>query len=114
MLFRSLKNLGFNFEFVKKVSIIHYFKQLRALNIDVLFIPLIKNIYNITSENYNKYLEAALLNIPVLTININPYNKLIQNKLNGFLFNETNDFFRSVEILILDKTMIKQAGTAAN
>src|SRR4051812_40417306 len=42
---------GVTFEYVKPVSIIHYFKQLKALDFDLLFIPLIQNVYNATSEN---------------------------------------------------------------
>lgn len=83
---------GVNFEYVKPVSIVHYFKQLNSLTIDLLFIPLIKNIFNITSENYNKYLEASVLRIPVITPDIYPYNKIIKDKINGFLFTDREQF----------------------
>lgn len=79
---------GVNFEFIKPVSIIHYMQQLKSLNLDLLFIPLEKTVYNATSENYNKFCEAALFDIPILTLSIFPYNKTIIDKRNGFLYKE--------------------------
>lgn len=107
------KQLGFKFEWVKKVSIIHYFKQLIALELNLLFIPLINDDYNRTSENYNKFLETAIINIPVITTNMFPYNKLIQDKQNGFLFNEKEDFFDYIKSLSTQKKAIQQAGKEA-
>jgi glycosyltransferase involved in cell wall biosynthesis len=74
------------FEYYKPVSIIHYFKYLKDANIDLLFIPLIHNIYNATSENYKKYLEAGIHYIPVIVPNIYPYSTVIRDKQNGFIY----------------------------
>lgn len=74
------------FEYYKPVSIIHYFKYLKDAKIDLLFVPLIPNMYNATSESYKKYLEAGILSIPVIAPNINPYNRVIRDKQNGFIF----------------------------
>jgi len=105
---------GVTFEFVKPTSINHYFKQLKALNLDVLFIPLIRSNYNATSENYNKYMEAALFNIPVLTINIYPYNTLITDKRNGFLYKEKNEFIPYIEHLYIQRALVQSVGVFAN
>jgi len=105
---------GVEFEFVRPTSIIHYFKQLKALNLDVIFIPLIRNNYNATSENYNKYLEASLYNIPILTISIYPYNTLIVDKRNGFLFKEKNEFFPYIEHLYTQRALVQTVGVAAH
>jgi len=105
---------GVDFEFVKPVSIIHYFKQLSALNLDVLFIPLIRSIFNATSENYNKYLEAALFNIPIVTVNIYPYNTLIIDKRNGFIFKEKYEIVPLFEHLYIQRDLVKAVGKLAN
>jgi len=101
---------GIDLTYVKTVSIGHYFKQLKSLELDLLFIPLIKNIYNVTSENYNKYLEAGILGIPVLTISIYPYNTLIQDKRNGFLFKEEHEIVPYFEHLNKERGLIRLVG----
>lgn len=102
-----------NFEYVKPVSIIHYFKQLKALELDVLFIPLINNVYNKTSENYNKYLEAGIFAIPVITIDINPYNKIIIDKRNGFIFKEPKQLPDYIGELLYNRKGIINVGLNA-
>ncbi len=106
---------GVNFDFVKPVSIIHYFKQLKSLKIDLLFVPLIQNIYNATSENYNKYLEAGLYGIPVLAPDIYPYNKVIRNEQNGFIFQSRETFIPYLKNLLGKQfPLIKHCGTMAH
>ena len=104
---------GVNFEYVKPVSIIHYFKQLKALNVDLIFIPLIRNDYNITSENYNKYLEAGCFGIPILTIRIYPYHRIITDKFNGFLYDEKEGLLPYLEHLNTQRALIQQVGQNA-
>ncbi len=82
---------GVEFEYYKPVSIIHYYKYIKDINIDLLFVPLIQNIYNATSESYKKYLEAGINSIPVIAPNMYPYNRVIRDKENGFLFGEPED-----------------------
>jgi len=103
---------GVSFEFVKPTSIIHYFKQLKSLNLDVLFIPLIRSVFNATSENYNKFLEAALFKIPVLTINIYPYNTLIGDKVNGFLFKEKEELIPYLDHLYAQRSLVGTVGNS--
>lgn len=105
---------GVDFEFVKPTSIIHYPKQLKALEIDVLFIPLIRSVFNYTSENYNKFLDAALFNIPVLTSNIYPYNSLIMDKRNGFLFKEKHELIPYLDHLYTQRQLVKTVGVEVN
>jgi glycosyltransferase involved in cell wall biosynthesis len=91
---------GVNFEYVKPVSIVHYFKQLHSLNIHLLLIPLIKDTFNTTSENYNKYLEASALRIPVIAPDVYPYNKIIKDKINGFIFGDREHFIPYLKDLL--------------
>jgi len=57
---------GVDFEFHKPTSIIHYFKKLHSLNLDLMLIPLKESLFNNTSENYNKWLESSIFGIPIL------------------------------------------------
>jgi hypothetical protein len=105
---------GVIFEYVKPVSIIHYFKQLAMMKIDLLFIPLINNKYNATSENYNKYLEASLFKIPLIAPDIYPYNKVIINEVNGFIFGQRENFIPYLKNLLSKKiNLIKICGENA-
>lgn len=102
------------FEYVKPVSIIHYFKQLASLQIDLLFIPLINNKYNATSENYNKYLEAGVFKIPIIAPDIYPYNKLINDEVNGFIYGDRENFIPYLKELLHNKlSMLRPCGIKA-
>jgi len=106
---------GVNFEYVKPVSIVHYFKQLNSLNIDLLLIPMIKSLFNTTSENYNKYLEASVLRIPIIAPDVYPYNKIIKDKINGFIFGEREQFVPYLKNLLLTELgLIRLCANHAN
>jgi len=105
---------GVIFEYVKPVSIVHYFKQLSSLQIDLLFIPLVNNKYNATSENYNKYLEAGVFRIPLLAPDIYPYNKIIKSEVNGFIFGQRENFIPYLRDLLVNKlSKIRECGAKA-
>lgn len=105
---------GVIFEYVKPVTIVHYFKQLASMQIDLLFIPLINNEYNATSENFNKYLEAGVFKIPVIAPDIYPYNKLISSEVNGFVFGNREEFIPYLRDLLHNKlSILKQVGARA-
>lgn len=101
------------FQFVKPTSLVHYFKQLKALNLDLMLILLETNLYNATSEDCNKFLEAALFNIPVLAPNLPPYNQIIRNGVNGFIYHSKQDLVNYVTDLCSMKEDINVAGLAA-
>lgn len=77
-------------KYFKPVSIIHFYKLIKERNINLLFIPIIDDVYNKTSENNKKYIDFSLLRIPILAPSIFPYNAIIMNKENGFLYNPKN------------------------
>ena len=105
---------GVSYEFVKPVSIIHYFKQLKALNIDLLFVPLIQNVFNHTSENYNKYMEVAIYSTPVIAPDIYPYSTIIRDKQNGFIFGNRENFIPYlVDLLSKNIGLIRLCGSHA-
>lgn len=99
-----------DFEFVKPTSIVHYFKQLKALNLDLLLILLENNLYNSTSEDYNKFLEAALFRIPVLAPNLPAYNHLIRNGFNGFLYGNKEELISAINDILIQKEELDTVG----
>lgn len=105
---------GFNFEFVKPCTIVHYFKQLRNLQLDVLFVPLRKNTFNETSENYNKFLEAGMFNIPTMVYDIYPYNQIIKNGDNGILLSKKDDIIERLNFFSGNRAELSRIGKTAN
>lgn len=98
---------GVNFEYIKQVSIIHYYKQLKSLELDLILVPIERNTYNVTSENTNKYLEASLFKIPIIADDVFPYNLLITNERNGFLYNGKESILPTLERILSNKDIIK-------
>ena len=105
---------GFVFEHIKPSTIVHYFKQLRNLQLDLLFIPLRKNTFNETSENYNKFLEAGLFNVPTMVYDIFPYNQIIKNGDNGVLLSKKDDFIERLKFFTENKNELKRMGKSVN
>lgn len=105
---------GFEFQHIPPCTVIHYFKQLRNLQLDMLFIPLRQNEYNISSENYNKYLEASLFEIPVMVYDIHPYNELIKNGHTGILLQKKKEFIERLEHFEKNREDLKRIGKNAH
>jgi glycosyltransferase involved in cell wall biosynthesis len=105
---------NFKFEYVKPCTIVHYFKQLRNLKLDLLFAPLRKNNFNETSENYNKFLEAGLFSIPTMVYDIFPYNQVIKNGDNGILLSKKDDFIERLKFFSENKSELARMGKNAN
>jgi hypothetical protein len=92
---------GVDFEFHRPTSIIQYFKELNSLNLDLILIPLLATDYNQSSENYNKWMEAGVMGIPVLTNgNVFPYSRLIQHQKNGFLYTQKGEIVKIIKDLV--------------
>jgi len=104
----------FKFEYIKPCTIIHYYKQLKSLNLDLVFIPLRKNDFNETSENYNKMLEAGIFNIPVMVTDMFPYNQIIKDAENGIILKEKKDLILKLEHFLTAKDELKRIGLGAN
>jgi len=104
----------FKFEYIKPCTIIHYYKQLKSLELDLVFIPLRKNDFNETSENYNKMLEAGLFNIPVMVTDMFPYNQIVKDAENGIILKNKKDFVLKLEHFLTAKDELKRIGLGAN
>lgn len=105
---------GLNIEFVEPCTIIHYYKQLRNLHLDMLFIPLRNNEFNQTSENYNKYLEAGLFKIPLMVYDVFPYSEIIKNGQNGIILKKKGEFVEKIEFFEKNRDELKRMGDKAN
>lgn len=101
---------GVNFEYIEQVSIIQYFKQLQGLELDLVFVPLIKNMHNITSENINKYLECSLFNIPIIVEDMFPYNFILIHERNGFIYKGKENFITELNRALHNPDLIKVVG----
>ena len=77
---------GVVYEYVKPVSIIHYFKQIEALNLDFVLILASRSEFNIRSENISRFLEAGIFGIPCIAPNQYPYQQTIATYQNGYLY----------------------------
>jgi len=81
---------GIKYNYVKPTSIISLFKEINEINADIVFVPLIFNKYNMTSSDYIIYLISSLFAMPILAPDFYPFNEIIQNSENGFLYSENN------------------------
>ena len=105
---------GFNCECIKPSTIVHYYKQLRNLRLDLLFIPLRKNTFNETTENYNKFLEAGMFNVPTMVYDIFPYNQIIKNGDNGIILSKKDDLIERLKFFSEKKTELVRMGINVN
>ena len=109
----------FNFEIIlnknsRPISIINYFKSLYDANLDAVFIPLRKTVFNETSDGYGRILEAASFKLPVIVPDVYPYNKIIKNKTNGFLFTKKEELLLLIDAFVAQPAALKQAGEKAH
>ena len=104
---------GFEFEHIKPCTIVHYYKQLRNLQLDIMFVPLKKTTFNETTENYNKFLEASLFKIPVMVADVFPYNKILYDGDNGIVLRKKEDFLDKVRLFLQNRGELKRIGENA-
>ena len=110
--FKSLE--GVDYDYVKNVSIIHQPKQFNACEINLLFVPLVKNGMNASSEDIDEFLFAGIFKIPILVCDIYPFNKVVQNDVNGFIYKDREAFYPYLEDLLRTRIpVIELAGKSA-
>lgn len=98
---------GVVFEYTKPVSIIHHFKQFKASDIDLLFVPLMDDVLNVTSEDYINFMDSGQREIPILCQRVFPYANLIasdeQDDFNGFIYENIDTFIPYLKNLLAVK-----------
>lgn len=104
---------GFDFEYVPPCTIVHYFKQLRNLQLDMIFVPLRQNEYNMSTENYNKFLEGGIFKVPLMVYDIHPYNQIIKNGQTGIILSKKKEFVERLEFFEKNRDELKRMGEGA-
>jgi glycosyltransferase involved in cell wall biosynthesis len=105
---------GFEFEYIKPATIVHYFKQLRNLKLNLMFVPLRVNEFNQTSENYNKFLEAGLFDVPLMVYDIFPYNQIIKNGDTGIILTKKKELIERIEFFEQNRNELLRMGKNAH
>lgn len=104
-----------NIEWHSHVSMENYPDKLNSLELDIMLIPRRETYFNKCKSNV-KYLEAGMLEIPVVAQSFSdgnsPYDKDLNGK-NGILCSTEADWKREVDNLIADKKLRRAIGKAA-
>jgi glycosyltransferase involved in cell wall biosynthesis len=95
-----------NIEWQPFVPMYDYFDTLNSLKLDAMLIPRRDNYFNTCKSNI-KFLEAGMLEIPVIAQDINPYEEIV----NGVTGWKTKDW--DVKDLLIDKRKLREVGKNA-
>lgn len=95
------------------VPIWKYYHKLAELNPHLVLVPSDKSDYTLRSSDYKRFIDCAILGIPVITPKANPYDVLIKDKENGFLYDTDEDFCNILDTLIADPKLAIEAGGTA-
>lgn len=100
-------------EWIHSVPMSKYIETLNSLKLDIMLIPRRDTYFNKCKSNI-KYLEASMLEIPVVasTFENSPYN-IIEDGKTGFLAKDKEEFKQKTEILINDKDLRRTMGKSA-
>lgn len=60
-----------------------------------------------------KFIEAAIMGVPIVASPTQPFSSIITNKVNGFLADSSEEWLRSFEYLLSNRSMIKDVGVSA-
>ena len=81
-------------------------------DVDINLVPLESNPHK-RSKSAVKYLEAALLNVPTIASNLEPYNGIIKHLEDGLLCSNSEDWSKNLQLLIEDADMRYKIGDNA-
>lgn len=85
---------------------------LASLGIDILVAPLINDEFNKSKSNI-KWMEGAMLEIPMVCSDVHPYSVSINHGKDGFLAKTTSDWIKYLSLLIEDKELRQKVGQEA-
>lgn len=88
----------------------HLYQQMMSY-LDISLIPLKNDKYR-NAKSIIKLIEASGYEIPVIASNVEPYNNIIKDGVNGFLADNRKDWKNALDILINDKAKRKEMGKA--
>lgn len=110
MTFDNHKQKGF-FHHVGKVGYMQFPKWYSTLGIDISIAPLKDTQFNRCKSNI-KWMEAAMLEIPTVASDVEPY-KCIKHGKDGYLATNSDKFIKYLELLINDKELREKMGKEA-
>ena len=79
---------------------------------DILVVPLVENIYN-RAKSSIKFIETSSAGIPGCWQKIRQYNEIVVNGVNGFLCETSEEWYKAIKRLILEKDYRKRMGKEA-
>jgi hypothetical protein len=105
------KDIDITYEY--PVSYTEHHHRLNNLVLDIGFIPMLDHSYNHSSRALNRWLDFAVLRIPVVMSAIPPFTQIIEDGNNGFIANDTNVWIERTEALIGDAVLRARIGYEA-
>jgi len=110
----QLKNFyKFNPLSIKMVEQLPFDKMLELYaSCDVVLAPLEKTVFN-NAKSHIKYIEAASQGTPVIATPVAEFASKIKDGVNGFLCDSDEDWYRILQKLIADKSILYDVGGAA-
>ncbi len=80
---------------------------------DFVVVPLVKGVFNYTSEMLYAYLSCSIFDIPLVAPNMFPYTKYISEKLNGYLYKSKPDLINTIDDMFSNTELMKHIGLKA-
>lgn len=81
-------------------------------SVDINIAPIEKTIFN-AAKSENKWVEAALVEVPTVTSNFGEFKNVIIHNVTGLLCSNINDWYVSLKELIINKKLRKIIGKNA-
>jgi len=85
---------------------------LASLGMDILVAPLIDDEFN-RGKSHIKWMEGAMLEIPMVCSDVYPYSKAVTHGKDGFLAKSTSEWIKYLSWLIEDKELRQKIGKEA-
>lgn len=95
------------------VPIWKYYERLAEINPNAVFIPSDESEFSQRSNGYKRWLDASMLEIPVISPKTLPLEPLVKQNENGWLYSSEVEFHAIINNLIKHPEMCVSAGKAA-
>ena len=101
-----------DFTIEKSVSFSNYFNVLHKLSLDIVLLPVEKNLFN-KHKSYTKFMELSVFGIPVVASKNHPAMLLLKEGETGLLANSEAEWIEAIELFIKDSEYREQLGKNA-
>jgi glycosyltransferase involved in cell wall biosynthesis len=107
----EFKEFGDRVQMILGKKPLQYFKMLGGANLDICIAPLTNTEFNICKSNL-KVLEYGAMGLPVVASNLFEYKKFINDGVDGFVANGTDEWIEKLSRLIEDEQLRKSMGNS--